>query len=267
MKTPISYYGGKQNMVNHILPLVPQHKIYVEPFTGGAALFFAKGLAEVNILNDTNQHAVNFFRQCKTNFEPLQKMIQSTLHAEALYWEAAQILKTDTGTDTEKAWAFWVQTNMSFSSKMFGGFAFGKSGRVPKTTANKITRFTHKICDKLQRAIIFNRDALDLIPRFDTPETFFYLDPPYVSSNCGHYKGTWGAPEQERLIKVLESIQGRFILSGYPADLAATRGWYRREFTQQLSVSGKHNTGKKKTEVLITNFVPVPELFTPETHW
>jgi len=32
IKTPISYYGGKQNLVTTILPLIPKHKTYIEPF-------------------------------------------------------------------------------------------------------------------------------------------------------------------------------------------------------------------------------------------
>ena len=42
MKTPISYYGGKQTMLKHILPLIPDHKLYTEAFCGGAAVLFAK---------------------------------------------------------------------------------------------------------------------------------------------------------------------------------------------------------------------------------
>lgn len=266
MKTPISYYGGKQVMADTILPLIPQHKIYIEPFFGGGAVFFAKPLAETNIINDTNDFVINFWRECKTNFEPLQEMIQTTLHSETLYKKAAEILKTGSGTPTEQAWAFWVQTSMSFSNGIFKGFAFSKNKREVRKTRNKIAAFTNNISSRLQYTAIFNRDALDLIPRFDTPDSFFYLDPPYVSSDCAHYKGTWGAAEQEKLIKILENLQGKFILSGYPADLTATRKWYRREFTKNLSVDGRHNAGKKKTEVLIMNYVPVPELFTPEMH-
>lgn len=39
LKTPISYYGGKQSMLKHILPIIPEHTIYVEPFFGGGAVF------------------------------------------------------------------------------------------------------------------------------------------------------------------------------------------------------------------------------------
>lgn len=38
MKTPISYYGGKQTLLKHILPLIPSHKLYTEAFCGGAAV-------------------------------------------------------------------------------------------------------------------------------------------------------------------------------------------------------------------------------------
>ncbi len=42
MTTPIAYYGGKQQMLRHILPLIPRHQIYVEPFFGGGAVYWAK---------------------------------------------------------------------------------------------------------------------------------------------------------------------------------------------------------------------------------
>jgi DNA adenine methylase len=41
MKTPLTYYGGKQQLSATILKLIPEHKRYVEPFTGGSAVFFA----------------------------------------------------------------------------------------------------------------------------------------------------------------------------------------------------------------------------------
>ena len=47
MKTPISYYGGKQQLASKIVSLFPEHKIYCEPFIGGAAVFFAKPQAHI----------------------------------------------------------------------------------------------------------------------------------------------------------------------------------------------------------------------------
>ena len=59
-RTPISYYGGKQTMLPHILPLIPEHQIYVEPFFGGGAVFWAKQPAKAEIINDFNANVVNF---------------------------------------------------------------------------------------------------------------------------------------------------------------------------------------------------------------
>lgn len=65
MRTPISYYGGKQTMLKHILPLIPSHKIYTEAFCGGAAVLFAKRPSEAEIINDINMELTNFYWLCK----------------------------------------------------------------------------------------------------------------------------------------------------------------------------------------------------------
>ena len=61
MRTPISYYGGKQTMLKHILPLIPRHRIYTEAFCGGAAVLFAKRPAEAEVINDINMELTNFY--------------------------------------------------------------------------------------------------------------------------------------------------------------------------------------------------------------
>ncbi len=70
IKTPISYYGGKQSMLKEILPIIPKHKIYVEPFFGGGAVFWAKEPAVTEVINDTNMRVVNFYEVLKHDFHP-----------------------------------------------------------------------------------------------------------------------------------------------------------------------------------------------------
>ena len=55
MKTPITYYGGKQSMLSIILPMIPEHNLYCEPFFGGGAVFFAKEPSKIEVINDTNR--------------------------------------------------------------------------------------------------------------------------------------------------------------------------------------------------------------------
>jgi len=88
LKTPITYYGGKQSMAQTILPLIPDHNVYVEPFFGGGAIFFAKEQSRVEVINDINGEIVNFYKVVCTDFWKLNEMIQSTLHSHQQYDEA-----------------------------------------------------------------------------------------------------------------------------------------------------------------------------------
>jgi len=61
LRSPIVWFGGKGHMVNKLLPLIPKHKIYVEPFGGGANLLIAKEPSPVEVYNDLDSGLVNFF--------------------------------------------------------------------------------------------------------------------------------------------------------------------------------------------------------------
>jgi DNA adenine methylase len=85
MNSPITYWGGKKIMARHIVPLIPAHTTYVEPFFGGGAIYFLKTPSEVEVINDTNRFVVNFFQQIKANFDSLQIEVQTTPHSRSLY--------------------------------------------------------------------------------------------------------------------------------------------------------------------------------------
>ena len=84
MKTPITYYGGKQKMLSVILPMIPEHSIYVEPFFGGGAVFWAKEPAQVEFINDINGEVANFYRVLQTDYDALKREVDQTLHSELM---------------------------------------------------------------------------------------------------------------------------------------------------------------------------------------
>ncbi|TSE07697.1 DNA adenine methylase [Aquimarina algiphila] len=257
-KTPISYYGGKQNLVGRILKLIPEHSLYCEPFVGGAAVFFAKEPSEVEVINDLNGDIVNFYQVCKLQFSKLQKLIQATPHSRKLHSEAANILKDPSEKDKiKRAWAIWVQTNMSFSSRIYGGYAYErKSGGTTRTILNKKNRFTIEICERLDQVDIECNDALKVIESRDTKESFFYIDPPYFNSDMGHYGG-YTIKDFEALLKLLRTIKGKFLLSSYPSEIldkyTKKKKWFTHSLEQTISVT-KNNRDKKKIEVFTANY-------------
>ena len=253
MKPPIAYYGGKQNLVKTILPLIPEHKTYIEPFFGGGAVFFAKPQIKHEIINDTDGRVVNLFKCMRDNFEELRHLVENSLHCEATYKEAKEVLK-ENQTGVKAAWAWWVLCNTSFSNIPGGGFAFSKDSKEARTVKSKRDRFK-TFAGRFGTVLIFNRDALDVIKRTDHAGAFFYIDPPYVSSDCGHYKG-YTEEDFRALLGMLSNIKGKFLLSSYPEtaliEARKKHGWQTLDTTTVVNVT--HLTNKTKTECLTFNY-------------
>nr|WKN36009.1 DNA methyltransferase [Tunicatimonas sp. TK19036] len=262
-KTPITYYGGKQRLVTLILSLIPKHKLYCEPFVGGAAVFFAKEPSEMEVINDLNGEVVNFYQVCKTDFSKLEKLVQSTPHSRQVHRETQEILKNaDKFDPVKRAWAFWVQTNMSFSSRIFGGYAYERhSNGTLKRFVNKKLAFTKDLQQRLDMVDIESNDALQVIKSRDGADSFFYCDPPYFNSDMGHYKG-YTEKDFTQLLETLSEVEGKFLLSSYPSDVldGFTKKHKWHTITKQSGVAVTKQTNKIKIEVLTANYPMKSEL-------
>ena len=127
MKTPITYYGGKQKMLGTILPLIPEHKIYTEAFFGGGAVFWAKQPARVEFINDHNAEVINFYRVLKNDFAALKREIDATLHSEGMQKEAKAIYRNPSGySAVKRAWALWVLSHQSFYAILCDSWKYEK---------------------------------------------------------------------------------------------------------------------------------------------
>lgn len=260
MKTPISYYGGKQKLATTILQLIPKHTLYCEPFIGGAAIFFAKHPSPVEVINDVNKEMINFYRTVQNDFVSLEKEIRITLHSRDLHRKANVIYQNpDMFSEIKRAWAVWVLSTQSFASMLDGSWGYDvSSNTTTKKISNKRDSFTEDYAIRLQNVQIECTDALRIIKARDTKESFFYCDPPYYNSDCGHYDG-YSIEDYEALLKCLSGIQGKFLLSSYPSPIldqyVKQSGWHQREIEQCVSVANNNDKPlKKKTEVLTANY-------------
>jgi len=260
MKTPISYYGGKQNLITTILPLIPDHTTYTETFVGGGAIFWAKPKSEVEIINDYNRELVNFYECVQNEYVELEKMIRISLHSRSLHSDATVIYNNPhMFSRLKRAWAVWVLAAQSFSSMLDGSFGYDK---LRGTTSQKITgkrdSFSIDLSIRMQNVQVENTDALRVINSRDHKDAFHYCDPPYFNSDCGHYDG-YSRDDFENLLKTLSRIEGKFLLSSYPSDVLARytkdHNWYVKTLEQSVSVAnGTGKPGKKKIEVLTANY-------------
>lgn len=258
-KTPISYYGGKQKLLSTILSKIPQHNLYCEPFLGGAAVFFGKQPSSVEVINDTNKELMNFYRVCKEKFLDLQALVRITLHSRNAHQDANIIYANPhLFTDVQRAWAVWVLSSQSFSAMLDGSWGFDVSKRTTtRKINNKREQFTEEIAMRLQDAQLECADALYVIQSRDSEGSFFYCDPPYFNSDCGHYDG-YTVDDFERLLYTLSKINGRFLLSSYPSPIllkhAKEHNWHMWSLETGVSVNAKSGYLKRKVEVLTANY-------------
>lgn len=259
LKTPVTYYGGKQKMVKHILPLIPVHNLYCEPFCGGAAIFFAKEPSEVEVLNDTNRELINFYRVVQNEFVSLEKEIQITLHSRDQFRKASVVYNnSDMFTDVKRAWALWTLASQGFAAQIDSSWGYDVAKNcTPKKLGNKKRMFTSDLAIRLQDVQIECADALYIIRSRDSDASFFYVDPPYFNSDMGHYDG-YSESDFEDLLKLLSSMKGKFLLSSYPSPIlnryTAANGWKTWCVESGVSVAAKSGYLKRKTEVLTANY-------------
>lgn len=261
MKTPIKYWGGKQQLASRLIALFPQHNCYIEPFFGGGAVFFEKPKAKVEIINDVNDNIVNFYKVIKRNFEQLKDEVDVTLYSEFQWKQAREIWKN--GFDKEKvlrAWAVFVLSHQSFSGNLGQSWAFSDSQDRGSRFKNVKDYFDMKFVDRLDRVQIFCRDALSVIANTDSAESFFFVDPPYYNADMGHYDGYTEA-DFIKLLELLPTIKGKFLLTTYPSEIlkqySERFGWNTIENVMFLSSS--NTAGKTKNEVFTLNYKPPVE--------
>ena len=262
MRTPITYYGGKQTMLKYILPLIPSHTLYTEPFYGGAAVFFGKEPSDGEVINDLNQLMTNFYEVLKTDYDLLKARIEVTVHSRDMHAHVAYILEyPQFFTCMDRAWAVWALSKMSFASMLDGTFGYDFGGGMPKKLRNAKAEFGEHLSQRLDNVTIENRDALEVIRCYDSPDTFHFVDPPYVGSDCGHYEGVFSESHLLALLDLSEEVKGKFMLTMFPDPnierYATEHGWHIHRIERTISAS--KTSRRKQEEWMVCNYQPEEE--------
>ncbi|MBU2827841.1 DNA adenine methylase [Acidithiobacillus ferriphilus] len=254
--TPFPYLGGKSRMVNTIIPLLPPHTTYIEPFSGAANILLAKKPSQVEVLNDESGLLVNFFRVLQ---DPIQSAalldrLEYTPYARMEY--ALALERLDDPDPVMKAWAFFTAQCQGISG---GGSLGGRNANNwgYSRTADQAQSFRGHveklpaIAERLLEVQIEHSDGVEVIRRWDAPDTLFYIDPPYADSTrtnkkgCAAYHCEIDDDGQQTLVDALLRLQGGAILSGYRTTLyrpLEDAGWERREFAVDLSAAARVRT-------------------------
>ena len=242
-------------MAHNIVPLIPKHMVYVEPFAGSCAVLFKKpypnltnALHYMEVINDTNKDLINFFTVLRDNGEALCEKLALTLYSEEEYRRS----KVIEGDELERARRYYVRVMTGFGNVPHAGWKRSfKDQNFAMTWYNKVNALPQYI-DRMRHVAIACEDALKVMDQFDSPQTLFYLDPPYINTDQGHYKGYTHA-DFERLLDKMQHVQGACLLSHYPLpDMSYPTEWREYRFKTFSTVAGTNdmvaNKGTERTE-------------------
>jgi len=252
LRSPIKWFGGKGSMTAKIVPLLNQiaHKYYTEPFGGGASVLLAKPPAQVETYNDLDSALYDFFMTLadENAFERFYRKVAVLPYSRQLYNECRADWRAQTERH-ERVWRWYVVARTSF-----GGHFETSWGTVVSTSTRGMAETTSgwlsaldmlpRIHERLQRVQLENAPALRILERYDTPDTLFYLDPPYPTSTRkdGGYAHEMTDEDHAALVDALLNIQGKAALSCYDhpvyAPLAAA-GWQRVDWQTACHVAGR----------------------------
>ena len=251
MKALFSYYGGKQRMLPHIRPLIPEHHLYCEPFAGSAAVFFDKKPVQVNVINDLNGEIINFYRIVANRGGELREKVVETLHCRKQYEHAWYIYNyPDFFDEVERAWAVFILAKFGFGGQLSSSFGFERmEGKHARKAKGFVDLFAEELVELLRQTTIECDDALNVIRRYDCPGAWHFIDPPYVGSDMGHYGGMFNEQNLNELLALCATLKGKFMLTMYPNEAieaaATANGWTIHRVTRTITAS---RTKRRKQE-------------------
>lgn len=262
--SPLKYHGGKYYMARKIVSLMPKNYIhYAEPYFGSGAVLFAKeceGYSEA--INDIDSELITFWTIVRDDVQSLQRYLSLTPFAEKTFEWAME--KSDLDNDIVVAAKVFCKYRMSRQA-LATNFVTPVKTRTRRGMQDHVSAYLSAIDGlteatlRLQSVLLEATDALDFIHRHDGEHTLFYLDPPYMPDTrvAGDYKYDMDEEDHEELLRELEKIEGRFILSGYDNEMyqifAKTNGWKMYDF-ELAKASGNGSVKQKHHECVWANF-------------
>ena len=268
LNSPFKWVGGKSRLRKFIIPMIPPHTCYVEPFAGAAWVLFGKPKSDVEVLNDIDQELITFFRVVREQPEELIASFEWELASRAEFKRLAS-LNPLALNDVQRAHRFYYLIMAGWggealyprfqTSTQDGGHGNRLIGAL-KTLKNRLL----PIHERLRTVLIENLDWHECMERYDSPSTVLYLDPPYLGNGVNYKFNMRGEEDHRILADQLRVSKGLWILSAY--DSTEIRALFEEyHFTPIKSSSGmktsqvEQKRGNKRTinqEVLITNFNP-----------
>jgi len=243
--------GGKYRVAKRFASWFPEHKTYVEPFAGGLACYFNKEKSDVEVVNDLDPDIANaykFVRDCSE--EDVKRLEKMKWDSDKDYFVKLRDMKNLSDEPIKRFYRYMYLIKASYGGNRlsFGyrNISLGFLKRIPQ------------LKERLKGTKIYNDNYLKVLKKYDSENTFFYLDPPYPDEWPGpeHEKTKlWKKEHVQEFVDYLKDCKSKFMVSLNNLE------WIRKMFegngwnVMKTPVPRTFRTGMKaKYELLVTNY-------------
>ena len=247
LKAPFGRIGGKSKLkkriVNDYFPNDYENMIYVEPFLGAGSIYFYKNPSKKEVINDLDETIYNLIK----GFQKFDaNKIKNDLDGEYNKEEFNKIKQWNPSNEYGKFIRNLILTKTSFFNKGTS-YGIGNNGR-----RNVINSNFEGYKERLKDTTILNKDYKEVIKKYDSPNTFFYLDPPDEHSEKLYKNDTVPIIE---LYNLLSKIKGRFLISYN--DSKEAKQLFKDYYIKYVYTTYEHTAyteKRRKREMLIANY-------------
>lgn len=234
---PLNYLGAKEWLTRIIHHYIPRHQKYVELFAGSAKVLFAKPVSPIEVINDLDSGLVNFYRvlRDRDKYLELQKLAGATLFSRDERTECTKHWE-EYSDEVQRAWAWFVAARQSRLG-LVGAEHQSEKIRTAKNVSAWLSAIEYlpEFHERLLRVQVENQDFRKIVPKFDSAQTWFYVDQPNVLSTrgSGKFRHEMSDSDHIDLVGLLLNLRGTCLLSGYPHPLYEpldVAGWRKDEF-------------------------------------
>lgn len=266
--TPLIYRGGKSSIAaSWIIPNFPQHERYVDVFGGGGGVLFAKGKSKVEIYNDLGNVALFMWVLREYGDELYHKLYLTPWSREEfnncsvaldvfeknyLKGQLQDYMFKPEAIEWARCWYVQIMQSFRHEENDFSWFVMKTASGAENF--NKHVDAFPAVVSRLRGVTIENRDFAEIINLYDSKETFFYCDPPYLPGTWegGAYENEMSIERHIELLNMLNEIKGMAMVSGYPSELYNEKlaGWRTITKTRSGGIKSASQVAAEKTEVL-----------------
>lgn len=229
----LRYHGGKWRLAPWIIGHFPEHRVYVEPYGGAASVLLRKPRSYSEVYNDLDGEVINLFRVLRnpSQARDLVRQVYLTPYAREEF-ELSYILDGDPVEQARRTllrFAAGHSTAGSQARRWHTGFRCNvtRSYTTPAHDWQNFPAGLEAIIERLRGVVIENLPALEVLAKYDKPETLFYVDPPYPhetrnqrwATENGCYRHEMSETDHRELASVLRGLRGKVVLSGYACEL------------------------------------------------